>query len=233
MKRDDVFAIVMAGGRGERFWPQSRASHPKQLLRLIGNLTLIEQTVERLTPLVEPDNIIVITNQDYVAPMQSLLSSLAPENIVGEPVGDLDRQLSGIALVAVRADERQLHSGFTVVFYRGCLPHGLVKTLDAAVQVVGAVVGRQPILDPVQLERRLGDSVGVPAGDRSEEGMPGEVVSQSVEAEGHVFEVAVAVGHSDRRQRSAVGHHRRAEPVGVGQGVFVYRRSVRDRKSVV
>ncbi len=87
MGKDNFYAIVMAGGKGERFWPQSRVSHPKQLLRLIGNLTLIEQTVERLLPLVKTENIIVITNHEYVAPMQSLLSQLPPGNIIGEPVG--------------------------------------------------------------------------------------------------------------------------------------------------
>ena len=77
----------MAGGKGERFWPQSRSSRPKQLLRLIGNLTLIEQTVDRLTPLVPHRNIIIITNEDYVAPMQSLLEDVPKENIIGEPMG--------------------------------------------------------------------------------------------------------------------------------------------------
>ncbi|QSH40346.1 sugar phosphate nucleotidyltransferase [Lentisphaerota bacterium ZTH] len=87
MKKENFYAIVMAGGKGERFWPQSRASHPKQLLRLIGNLTLIEQTVERLTPLVPLENIIIVTNHDYVAPMRSLLAKLPADNIIGEPVG--------------------------------------------------------------------------------------------------------------------------------------------------
>jgi mannose-1-phosphate guanylyltransferase len=87
MKKENIYAVVMAGGKGERFWPQSRTSHPKQLLRLIGNLTLIEQTVERLTPLIPLENIIIITNADYVAPMRSLLDKLPKENIIGEPVG--------------------------------------------------------------------------------------------------------------------------------------------------
>ncbi len=87
MKRDDAYAVIMAGGKGERFWPQSRVSHPKQLLRLLGNLTLIEQTVERLLPLFDPSNIVIITNSDYVAPMQSLLSTIPDENIIGEPIG--------------------------------------------------------------------------------------------------------------------------------------------------
>lgn len=86
MQKKDAYAIVMAGGRGERFWPQSRLSHPKQLLRLLGNLTLIEQTVERLLPVFEPDHIIVITNSDYVAPMQSLMSNIPSKNIIGEPL---------------------------------------------------------------------------------------------------------------------------------------------------
>jgi len=87
MENKDVFAIIMAGGKGERFWPQSRVSRPKQLLRLIGKLTLIEQTVNRLKPLVPAENIIVITNNDYVAPMQSLLTEIPKDNIIGEPFG--------------------------------------------------------------------------------------------------------------------------------------------------
>ncbi|MDD2403505.1 MAG: sugar phosphate nucleotidyltransferase [Victivallaceae bacterium] len=87
MNNNNLYAVVMAGGRGERFWPQSRASRPKQLLRLIGNLTLIEQTVERLNPLVKNENILILTNADYVAPMRSLLNQIPPQNIIGEPFG--------------------------------------------------------------------------------------------------------------------------------------------------
>lgn len=87
IKKEDIYIVIMAGGRGERFWPQSRVSKPKQLLRLLGNLTLIEQTVERLLPMASPENILIITNGDYVAPMQSLLSMIPPSNIIGEPTG--------------------------------------------------------------------------------------------------------------------------------------------------
>ncbi len=87
MDSKNFYAVVMAGGRGERFWPQSRASRPKQMLRLLGSLTLIEQTVARLHPLIPRENILVITNNDYVGPMRSLLTNLPPENIIGEPFG--------------------------------------------------------------------------------------------------------------------------------------------------
>lgn len=103
MKNNNIYGIVMAGGKGERFWPQSRISHPKQLLRLIGNLTLIEQTVQRLLPLIKPENIIVITNTDYIAPMQSLLSSLPPANIIGEPVGRDTAPCVALATAIVKA----------------------------------------------------------------------------------------------------------------------------------
>ncbi len=103
MENSNFYAVVMAGGKGERFWPQSRANHPKQLLRLIGNLTLIEQTVERLKPLVPSENILIITNQDYVAPMQSLLAGLPAENIIGEPLGRDTAPCVALAAGIVRA----------------------------------------------------------------------------------------------------------------------------------
>ena len=85
--RSNIYTVVMAGGRGERFWPQSRQNCPKQLLRLLGNLTLIEQTTARMLSISDPQNCLVVTNIDYVEPMRSLLPMLPPENIIGEPVG--------------------------------------------------------------------------------------------------------------------------------------------------
>ena len=81
----NIYALIMAGGRGERFWPYSRKSRPKQLLALAGEATLIEQTIERISPLVPAENIIIITNQDYVVQMRGLLLYLPPDYIVGEP----------------------------------------------------------------------------------------------------------------------------------------------------
>lgn len=93
----------MAGGSGERFWPQSRISRPKQLLRLLGNLTLIEQSVARLLPLFEPERILIMTNRDYVAPMRSLISAIPPENIVGEPLGRDTGVCAAFAAATIRA----------------------------------------------------------------------------------------------------------------------------------
>ncbi len=111
--RSGIYTVVMAGGRGERFWPQSRQNCPKQLLRLLGNLTLIEQTAARMLSVSLPENCLVITNTDYVEPMRSLLPMLPPENIIGEPSG---RDTGGcLALAAGILDSRGVSSDAVVI----------------------------------------------------------------------------------------------------------------------
>ena len=79
-----LYAVIMAGGRGERFWPAGRAMRPKQLLPLTGEKTMIEETVQRLFPLIPPEHVLVITNRDYVKQIRDLLP-IPPENVIGEP----------------------------------------------------------------------------------------------------------------------------------------------------
>ncbi len=79
------YALVLAGGSGERFWPLSRRARPKQLLKLVTQKTLLEETVDRLDGLVPPDRILVLTNVEQEAAVRELLSTLPPENIVAEP----------------------------------------------------------------------------------------------------------------------------------------------------
>ena len=81
------YAVIMAGGKGERFWPLSTSRRPKQLLALVGDKPLIAQAVERLHNLVPPENIFVVTNADLVSATQAAAPQLPPQNIVGEPVG--------------------------------------------------------------------------------------------------------------------------------------------------
>ena len=81
------YAVVMAGGSGTRLWPMSRQCRPKQLLPLVGGKSLLEVTIDRLTPQFAPENIWVITNAQYAPQVSQALSMLPPENVVGEPVG--------------------------------------------------------------------------------------------------------------------------------------------------
>ena len=81
------YAVIMAGGKGERFWPLSTSKHPKQLLALVGDKPLIAQAVDRLDGLVPPENVFVVTNADLVEATQAAAPQLPPENVVGEPIG--------------------------------------------------------------------------------------------------------------------------------------------------
>lgn len=80
-----IYALILAGGSGERFWPVSRRSRPKQLLRLVAESTLLEETVRRLDGLVPPERILILTNVDQEKGVRDLLPDFPPENIIAEP----------------------------------------------------------------------------------------------------------------------------------------------------
>lgn len=81
-------ALIMAGGRGERFWPKSRMNLPKQFLSLTGDgKTMIQLTVERIAPLVDIQDVYIATNESYRHLVLEQLPDLPEENILCEPVG--------------------------------------------------------------------------------------------------------------------------------------------------
>lgn len=81
-------ALIMAGGRGERFWPRSRKSMPKQFLSLTDDgKTMLQLTVERILPLVDMEDIYIATNRDYKELVRGQLPELPERNILCEPVG--------------------------------------------------------------------------------------------------------------------------------------------------
>src|SRR5437016_13723601 len=83
----DRFAIIMAGGKGERFWPVSRERMPKQLLTLLGNRSFLQQAVDRVLPLVPIKNVLVITNEAQAAQVRKQVPKLPRENVIAEPIG--------------------------------------------------------------------------------------------------------------------------------------------------
>jgi mannose-1-phosphate guanylyltransferase len=81
-------ALIMAGGRGERFWPKSRKNLPKQFLSLTDDgKTMIQLTVERILPLVAMEDIYISTNKDYKSLVIEQLPLIPKENILCEPIG--------------------------------------------------------------------------------------------------------------------------------------------------
>ncbi|MGA0327433.1 MAG: sugar phosphate nucleotidyltransferase, partial [Limisphaerales bacterium] len=85
--RHKRFAIIMAGGRGERFWPLSRESTPKQLIRLLGDTSLLQETVRRIQSVIPLENILVITNESQLKAVRRQLAQLPSANVIAEPCG--------------------------------------------------------------------------------------------------------------------------------------------------
>lgn len=95
-------ALIMAGGRGERFWPKSRKSFPKQFLSLTDDgKTMIQLTVERIRPLVELEDIFISTNKDYKKLVLEQLPGIPEENILCEPVGRNTAPCIGLGAVHI------------------------------------------------------------------------------------------------------------------------------------
>ncbi|HWB13169.1 MAG TPA: mannose-1-phosphate guanylyltransferase [Pirellulales bacterium] len=80
-----LHAIIMAGGSGTRFWPESRDLRPKQLLCFAGERSMIQATVDRLTGLVPPQRILIATNAKLAEIVAGQLPELPPESVLGEP----------------------------------------------------------------------------------------------------------------------------------------------------
>jgi mannose-1-phosphate guanylyltransferase len=83
----DRFVIIMAGGRGERFWPVSREKTPKQLITLLGDSSFLQQAVDRVLPVVPIENIYVITNSVQAPQVRKQIPKLPKENVIAEPCG--------------------------------------------------------------------------------------------------------------------------------------------------
>jgi mannose-1-phosphate guanylyltransferase len=101
-----LFAVIMAGGVGSRFWPRSKEKSPKQLLRIFGENSMIQNTVDRLNGLVDDENIYVITNKTQKSEIIAQLSHIPKENIIEEPFGRNTAACIGLASVIIENKDK-------------------------------------------------------------------------------------------------------------------------------
>ena len=107
------FIVIIAGGAGKRFWPESRQAKPKHLLSVLGDKTLITQTFERAKAIVPVENILVITSQEQAAGVLEACPELLLENLIQEPMGRDTAAAIGLAAIAV--EQRCSDAVFTVL----------------------------------------------------------------------------------------------------------------------
>src|SRR5208282_3625499 len=92
-------AVLLAGGRGTRFWPRSRTRTPKQLLNIVGRETMLAATAARLRPLISPRHIWAVTNIEQAAAVHRELPGVPASHVLAEPVGR--NTAAAIALAAI------------------------------------------------------------------------------------------------------------------------------------
>jgi mannose-1-phosphate guanylyltransferase len=81
----DTYIAILAGGEGTRLWPLSRSRRPKQLLRLGSERSLVQRTVDRLRPLIEPSHILIVTERSHAEDLHAQLPELPDSSIIVEP----------------------------------------------------------------------------------------------------------------------------------------------------
>ena len=126
--------VIMAGGRGTRFWPRSRAKRPKQLLDIVGSKSILEQTLDRLLPLTDWDHIWVVTEISQAEPIKELLPELPESRLIIEPLGRNTAPCIGLAaLILEKTDPAAVMAVLPADHYISQIP-AFQETLLAAVR---------------------------------------------------------------------------------------------------
>ncbi len=100
-----LYTVILAGGTGTRLWPRSRRDRPKQLLDLLSARTMLQQTYDRIAPLIDPQYVYVITNTAYVNEVCAQLPEILPSHVIGEPEGRGTAPPIGYAALLLREQD--------------------------------------------------------------------------------------------------------------------------------
>lgn len=145
---DNVYAVIMAGGSGTRFWPLSREAMPKQLLRINGEDTLIQQTISRVKPVIPGERIYIVTNKNHAEQIRFQVPELNKENFIIEPVAR--NTAAAIGLAAIHINHRNPDSIISVLPADHVIAHKerfleiLKEAFDAAMEGYLVTVGIKP-----------------------------------------------------------------------------------------
>ena len=105
MSAPSIHVVLLAGGQGTRFWPVSRAARPKQLLPIVSDRTMVQETVARLHPLVAADRVWVVTGREHADEIRRQLPEVSPDRVVVEPMGRNTAAAIGLAACLIARDD--------------------------------------------------------------------------------------------------------------------------------
>jgi len=122
-----MYIVIMAGGKGTRFWPISTQNKPKQLLNLAGDLTMVQQTVKRVSSIVAQSKVFLVTEASLETELRKQLPEISPENILVEPIGKNTLPCIGLASLYIK---QKTASGIMVVLPADHLIRNEAKFLE-------------------------------------------------------------------------------------------------------
>ncbi len=145
----DFRPFILAGGSGTRFWPRSRRNHPKQMLSLDGERSMLQQTVDRLLPLADSEHIWVLTNEWRRSPVAEQLPAVPPAQILAEPVARNTAPAAGLAAFLLERQAPDAVLGLFPADHTIQDADGFLRTLRAGCNLAAAgenivVLGVQP-----------------------------------------------------------------------------------------
>jgi mannose-1-phosphate guanylyltransferase len=132
---EHLYAVIMAGGVGSRLWPRSRLATPKQFLDLLDSRTMLQETVDRIEPLIPLDRVLVVAGEDHVETVRSQVPGLPPENMISEPGPRGTAPCIGLAGVILQQRDPAASMAVFPADHRIADAPGFRKAIAAAAQI--------------------------------------------------------------------------------------------------
>lgn len=142
------FVVIIAGGKGERFWPQSRARRPKHLLPIVGDKPMLEQTLDRVASIASRENTFVITSVVQAKAVREVCRGIPTENIIAEPAGR--DTAPAVALAAAVVGARDPEGIFAVLPADHVIQDG--KAYEADLRAAFAAASAKPVMVTIGIE---------------------------------------------------------------------------------
>ena len=130
-----MYCVIMAGGRGTRFWPASRKNNPKQLLNIVGKTTMLQMTVDRFQKMKNVEDIFIVTSEDLASKIKRKISGIKAKNIIIEPSGKNTAPAIGLAALRIKSIREDAVMGVFPADHLVIGAQKFAKTVRSAIQI--------------------------------------------------------------------------------------------------